>query len=200
MLFHVPRQRECSGVVIIHHSQRPRHMDRKKWVSFHSAWTKKRAGGSSVGRQQCLPMACSSSSVRMAPLQNYPGWGPRPQTSFCLAAGGTSAGMVRKVPTVTEAPGSSTVFCLFTLPPSVLDMVSALWSKSGDLGAACTREGIPALSLVLCSSAFIYQTENYPHHLTSASATVWPAVRFSNHGVPHPLCPPKLLLTIIVTP
>lgn len=62
---------------------------------------------------------------------------------------------------------------------------------SGGLDAGPTSEEMPALSLVLGSSAFIYHTEHYPNLSTSASATVWPVVRFSNHGVPHPLCTPK---------
>lgn len=62
---------------------------------------------------------------------------------------------------------------------------------SGGLDAGPTSEGMPALSLVLGSSASIYHTEHYPNLSTSASATVWPVVRFSNHGVPHPLCTPK---------
>lgn len=189
-------------IVIIPYFQRPRHRDRKRYGSHSIAPGLRRRGVPPWEDSNACPWHGTSSSAENGTITEQSRVGPQTtDTSFCLAAGGASAGMVRKVPTVSQAPGPSTAFRLPTLPPpSVLGTVSASRWKSGGLDAGSTREGTPVFSLVLCPSAFVYHPERYPNRLTSASATVWPAVRFSNHGVPHPLCPPKLLILIIVTP
>lgn len=67
-------------IVIIPYFQRPRHRDRKRYGS-HSIAPGLRRGVSLRGRTAMrahgmgLPLL-----LRMAPSQNSPGWGPRPQT------------------------------------------------------------------------------------------------------------------------
>lgn len=189
-------------IVIIPYFQRPRHRDRKRYGS-HSIAPGLRRGVSLRGRTAMrahgmgLPLL-----LRMAPSQNSPGWGPRPQTlpsAWLLEA--HLLGWLGRYPLSHKLRGPALPSAS---PPCLLRLflVQSLL-RGGRVEAWMLDgwwEGTPVFSLVLCPSVFVYHPERYPNHLTSASATVWPAVRFSNHGVPHPLCPPKLLILIIMTP
>lgn len=113
MLFHVPGQRDWAGIIIIPYFQRPRHRDMKRRGSHSTSWGPRQ--GASLRGKTALPAHAMVLPLllRMAPLQNCPGWGSRPQTLPSAWLPETHLlKMVMKVATATQATGPSTALLL----------------------------------------------------------------------------------------